>query len=59
MQASWTAAALGRVKKMPALGTLTIGEKPKPTRSSWEQMYASAAAWAATAGEIRTEGDAA
>jgi hypothetical protein len=58
MQAAWTAAALGRVKKFPALATLMHKPAAKPKRTSWQTMYAAAAAWVAAEGEIRTEGDA-
>lgn len=58
MQAAWTAAALGRVKKMPPLADLMTAPTAKPKPVSWQAMYAVAASWAAAEGEIRTEGDA-
>jgi hypothetical protein len=57
MQAAWTTAALGRAKKMPPVSALmlTPGAATKPA-VSWQAMYASAAAWAAAKGEIRSKG---
>lgn len=58
MQAAWTAAALGRVKKFPALSSVMHAPAKKPKPASWQTMYAAATAWVAAEGEIRTEGDA-
>lgn len=60
MQAAWTAAALGRAKKMTPLKDLlsTPAVKPKAKKTSWQSMYAAAATWSASVGEIRTEGTA-
>ena len=56
MQAAWTAAALGRAKKMTPLKDLlsTPEVKRKATKTTWESMYAAAASWSAAVGEIRT-----
>ncbi|OZA21364.1 MAG: hypothetical protein B7X90_01765 [Novosphingobium sp. 17-62-19] len=59
MQAAWTAAALGRIKKMPRLKDMLSAQPKRSKPVSWQAMYASAASWAAAFGEIRTEGDAA
>jgi hypothetical protein len=55
MRAAYVNAALRRVKKLPDPSTLMITQEAKPQPTSWQAMYAVAASWAATEGEIRTE----
>lgn len=57
MEAAWTAAALGRSKRMtPLKDLLTPAKRVKPKPAKWQDMYAMAASWAASHGEIRSEG---
>lgn len=58
MEAAWTSAALGRAKKMTPLKNLLTPATAKPSakRTGWQDMYAMAASWAASHGEIRAEG---
>jgi ferric-dicitrate binding protein FerR (iron transport regulator) len=59
MQAAWTNAACGRSKKLPKLESLLSDRPATKRRTPWQSMLAAATMWAASAGEIRTEKDAA
>jgi hypothetical protein len=52
MQAAWTSASLGRLKKIPPLRNFLIVPPAKSKKSTWEELYAVGAAWAAAAGDI-------
>lgn len=62
MEAAWTTAALGRSRqnRFPPLKNLlsSATARPKPKAASWQSMYAMAASYAASHGQIRTEGTA-
>lgn len=59
MEAAWTTAMLGRVKKPIPLKNLLSSPERKPARQTWQSMYAACAYWAGSAGEIVSEGKAA
>jgi hypothetical protein len=56
MQAAWTAASLGRTKKIPPLKNFLISPPVKSKKSTWQELYAVGAAWAAAAGDTLPRG---
>jgi len=56
MQAAWTAAALGRIKKIPPLKDFLSNPNAKPKKSTWQELYAVGLAWASAAGEVLPPG---